>query len=87
MFQEVKKQAAAFQRFLPRLSQCVADRQNQPQPCMSSSHREVQKRSIATHAPPQRDRQGGRRSGSKSSREVMDLRTVIFNKKALAKRS
>ncbi len=33
------------------------------------------------------DRRGGRNSRSKSSKEMTDLRTVIFNKKASAKRS
>ncbi len=87
-FQEAKKQAAAFQRFLPRRSQSGAERRNQPQPCTSSSYREVQKRSVATRAPPQKERQeGGRRSRSRSSKEMTDLRTVIFNKKASAKKS
>ncbi len=87
-FQEAKKQAAAFQRFLPCHSQSEAERWNQPQPCTSSSYREVQKRSIATRAPPQKERQeGGRRSRSRSSKEMTDLRTVIFNKKASAKKS
>ncbi len=86
-FQEAKKQAAAFQRFLPRRSQSGAERWNQPQPCTSSSYREVQKRSVATRAPPQKERQeGGRRSRSRSSKEMTDLRTVIFNKKASARR-
>ncbi len=53
-FQEAKKQAAAYQQFLPDCSQSGADR---------------------------------RCSSSKSSREMTDLRTVIFKKKALAKRS
>ncbi len=86
-FQEAKKQTAAFQRFLPRRSH-GADRRDQPQPCTSSSYREVQKRSVATRTPPQKERQeGGRRSRSKSSKEMTGLRTVIFNKKASAKRS
>ncbi len=87
-FQEAKKQAAAFQQFLPRCAQSGADRQNQPQPCTSSSYREVQKLNVATRAPSQRERQeGGQHSRSKSSREVTDLRSIIFNKKASAKRS
>ncbi len=87
-FQEAKKQAAAFQRFLPRRSQIGADRRNQPQPCTGSSYREVQKWSVATRAPPQKRKTGGgRRSRSKSSKEMTDLRTVIFNKKASAKKS
>ncbi len=84
-FQEAKKQAAAFQQFLPRRSH-GADRRDQPQPCTNSSHREVQKRSVATCTPPQKERRGGH-SRLKSSMEIMSLRTVIFNKKASAKRS
>ncbi len=82
---ETKKQAAAFQQYLPRRSQTGADRQSQPQPCTSSSYREVQKRSVATRAPPQ-SQEGGRRPRPKS-RELTNLRTVIFNKRASAKRS
>ncbi len=84
-FLEMKKQAAAFQQYLPCRSQTGADRRSQPQPCTSSSYREVQKRSVATHAPPQ-NQEGGRRPRP-MSREVTDLRTVIFNKRASAKRS
>ncbi len=40
-FQEAKKQAATFQQYLPRRPQSGADRRNQPQPCTSSSYREV----------------------------------------------
>ncbi len=64
-FQEAKKQAAAFQQYLPCRSQSGDDRQNQPQPCTSSSYREVQKRSVAIRAPPQRQ-EGGRRPRPKS---------------------
>ncbi len=61
---EARKQAAAFQRFLPRRSIALgAAGQEQPQPCTSSSYREVQKQSVASRAPPQRDR-GRRRSKS-----------------------
>ncbi len=84
-FQEAKKQAAAFQQFLLR---CAQSGQNQPQPCTSSSYREVQKLNVATRAPSQRERQeGGQHYRSKSSREVTDLRSIIFNKKASAKRT
>ncbi len=79
MFQEAKKQAAAFQRFLPRRSQ-GADGCNLPQPCTSSSYREVKKRSVGTCTLPQRERQeGGRCSRLKSSKEMTGLRNVIFN--------
>ncbi len=48
----------------------------------------VQKWSVATHTPPQKERQEGRlRSKSKSSNEMTGLRTIIFNRKASAKRS
>ncbi len=51
-FQEARKQAAAFQRFLPRssLAQGAAGRE-QPQPCTRSSFREAQKVSRDLHAP------------------------------------
>ncbi len=56
-FQEASKQAAAFQRFLPRRSVALgAAGREQPQPCTSSSYREVQRQSVAARAPPQRDR-------------------------------
>ncbi len=47
-FQEASKQAAAFQRFLPRRSVALgAAGREQPQPCTSSSYREVQRQSVA----------------------------------------
>ncbi len=53
---------------------------------LKSAPVEVQKRSVATCAPAQRETQeGGQRSRSKSSIDETDLRTVNFNKKALAK--
>ncbi len=83
-FQEAKKQVAAFCSDLSLDVLKVGLIGG-----IDSSHREVQKQSVATRAPPQRERQGGGglRSRSKSSGEVTDLRTVIFNKKASAKRS
>ncbi len=43
-YQEARKQARAFQRFLPRHSFVLgAVGREQPQPCTSSSHREIQK--------------------------------------------
>ncbi len=55
-FQEASKQTAAFQRFLPRRSIALgAAGREQPQPCTSSSYREVQRQSVASRAPPQRD--------------------------------
>ncbi len=59
-FQEAKKQAAAFQQFLPRRSQSGADRQN-------SLWAPLIKKAGRVDAP--------------------GLRTIIFNKKASAKRS
>ncbi|KAL0147124.1 hypothetical protein M9458_057648, partial [Cirrhinus mrigala] len=55
-YQEARKQAAAFQRFLPRrsLAPAAAGRE-QPYPCTSSSYRKVQKRSVATRAPLSRE--------------------------------
>ncbi len=51
-FQEASKQAAAFQRFLPRRSVALgAAGREQPQPCTSSSYREVQRQSVAARAP------------------------------------
>ncbi|KAI2650039.1 Transposon Ty3-G Gag-Pol polyprotein [Labeo rohita] len=56
-YQEARKQAAAFQKFLPRRSLAhVAAGREQPQPCTSSSYREVQKLSVASRAPPSRGR-------------------------------
>ncbi|KAL0173005.1 hypothetical protein M9458_033316, partial [Cirrhinus mrigala] len=55
---EARKQAAAFQRFLPRRTpaQGAAGRE-QPRPSTSSSsYRETQKQSVATRTPPQRER-------------------------------
>ncbi|KAL0177143.1 hypothetical protein M9458_026037, partial [Cirrhinus mrigala] len=72
-YQEARKQAAAFQRFLPRHSLApVATGHEQPQPCTSSSYREVQKLSVATSAPPSQD-QDQRHSRPGSS----DLRVVL----------
>ncbi|KAI2653767.1 Transposon Ty3-G Gag-Pol polyprotein [Labeo rohita] len=56
-YQEARKQAAAFQRFLPRRSLApTAAGREQPSPSTSSSYRQVQKLSVATRAPPSRDR-------------------------------
>ncbi|KAL0190937.1 hypothetical protein M9458_013635, partial [Cirrhinus mrigala] len=57
-YQEARKQVAAFQRFLPRrvLTLGAAGRE-QHQPSTSSSYRAAQKQSIASRAPPQRDRE------------------------------
>ncbi len=64
-YQEARKQAAAFQRFLPRRPIALgAAGREQPQPRTSSSYREIQRYSVASRAPPQRDR--GRQRPKKS---------------------
>ncbi|KAI2665260.1 Transposon Ty3-G Gag-Pol polyprotein [Labeo rohita] len=56
-YQEARKQAAAFQRFLPRRHPAHgAAATEQPRPSTSSSYREAQKQSVATRAPPHRER-------------------------------
>ncbi len=63
-YQEARKQAAAFHRFLPRRSIVLgAAGREQPQPFTSSSYREIQKQSVASRALPQQDR--GRRCSKK----------------------
>lgn len=75
-FQEARKQAAAFQRFL-------AERE-QPQPS-SFSYCQAQKQSVATRTPPQTEHGSGRCSWSGSSKQKTDLQTVILSKKTSAK--
>ncbi len=85
-YQEARKQVAAFQRFLPRRSIALgAAGREQPQPCTSSSYREVQKQSVASRAPPQQDR-GRRRSKSGASKARPDLRVVLQSGKPSTKR-
>ncbi len=81
-FQEARKQAAAFQRFLPRrsLAQGAAGRE-QPQPCARSSYRVAQKVSVATSTPPRE-----RGSRLKTSKPKVDLRTVLLVKKSSTKK-
>ncbi|KAL0203138.1 hypothetical protein M9458_001156, partial [Cirrhinus mrigala] len=56
-YQEARKQAAAFQRFLPRRRPAhEAAELEQPRPRTSSSYRETQKQSVATRTPPHRRR-------------------------------
>ncbi len=87
-FQEASKQAAAFQRFLPRRSVALgAARREQPQPCTSSSYREVQRQSVAARAPPQRDRGRQRSRKSRLSETKPDLRVVLQSMKPSMKRS
>ncbi|KAI2646866.1 Transposon Ty3-G Gag-Pol polyprotein [Labeo rohita] len=70
-----RKQAAAFQRFLPRRHPAHgAAATEQPRPSTSSSYREAQKQSVATRTPPHRERvvkrssrRGPRLSGPDSS--------------------
>ncbi len=86
-YQEARKQAAAFQWFLPRRSIALgAAGREQPQPCTSSSYREVQKQSIASRAPPQRDR-GQRHSKLGASKARPDLRVALQCRKPSTKRS
>ncbi|KAL0199681.1 hypothetical protein M9458_002868, partial [Cirrhinus mrigala] len=83
-YQEAHKQAAAFQRFLPRRSLVPAAAGcEQPQPCTSSSYCEVQKLSVATRAPPSRDRDQ-RHSRPGSSKVRPDLRVVLHGPDAIS---
>ncbi|KAL0159530.1 hypothetical protein M9458_043255, partial [Cirrhinus mrigala] len=85
-YQEARKQAAAFQKFLPRRSLAhVAAGREQPQPCTSSSYREVQKLSVASRAPPSRGRDS-RHSRPGSSKARPDLRVVLQAKRAPAQK-
>ncbi len=81
-FQEASKQAAAFQRFLPHRSIALgAAGREQPQPCTSSSYREVQRQSVAARAPPQRGRGRQRSRKSRLSETKPDLRVVLQSRK------
>ncbi len=51
------------------------------------TNKKSKKWSIATRTPPQKERRGGGGSRLKSSKEMTSLRTVVFNKMALVKRS
>ncbi len=87
-FQEASKQAAAFQRFLPRRSIALgAAGREQPQPCTSSSYREVQRQSVASRAPQQRDRGRQRSKKSRPSETKPDLRVVLQSRKPSMKQS
>ncbi|KAL0161017.1 hypothetical protein M9458_044742, partial [Cirrhinus mrigala] len=56
-YQEARKQAAAFQRFLPlRHPAREAAGREQPRPSTSSSYRDAQKQSVATRTQPHRER-------------------------------
>ncbi len=87
-YQEARKLAAAFQRFLPRRSIALgAAGREQPQPCTSSSYREIQRQSVASRAPPQRDRGRQRPTKSRPSGKEPDLRVVLQSRKFSMKRS
>ncbi len=87
-YQEACKQAAAFQRFLPRRSIALgAAGREQPQPCTSSSYREIQRQSVASRAPPQRDRGRQRPKKVRPSGTKPDLRVMLQSRKSLMKRS
>ncbi|KAL1269008.1 hypothetical protein QQF64_031297 [Cirrhinus molitorella] len=86
-FQEAKKQAAAFQRFLPRRQVLGAAEREQPQPS-GSSYRQSQRQSVASRTPPKKDQGSGRRSRrSGASRPKADLRAVLQAKRGLADNS
>ncbi|KAI2645010.1 2-oxoisovalerate dehydrogenase subunit beta [Labeo rohita] len=86
-YQEARKQAAAFQRYLSRrsLAQGAAG-QEQHKPCTSSSYRASQKQSIVSRAPPQWDRDQ-RRSKSGASKAKPDLRVGFQSRKSSTKRA
>ncbi|KAI2648903.1 ATP-dependent RNA helicase DBP9 [Labeo rohita] len=77
-YQEARKQAAAFQRFLPlRHPAREAAGREQPRPSTSSSYRDAQKQSVATRTPPHRERVVVR-SKSGTSRARPDLRETVL---------
>ncbi len=84
--QEARRQARAFQWFLPRRppAQAAAGRE-QPQPHASSLYREAQRQSVATRAPLSRDRGGKQRSVPRPSKPKTDLWAVLQAKKASKK--
>ncbi len=88
-FQESAKQAAAFQKLLPRrIHISGAAEREQPQTSKaSSSHRATQKQSVAYRAPPQKGWGHGKHTQPQPSKGRTDLRTVINSKKAVGKRS
>jgi hypothetical protein len=86
-FQEEKKQAAAFQRFLPlKVSISGSAGRGQTKPSTSSSHRVQQKQSVASRGPPSKQWQQTRHSQAKPSSGKTDLRTVIVARKASSKK-
>ncbi len=86
-YQEARKQAAAFQRFLPRHSLAlVAAGLEQPPTRTSSSYREAQTQSVTSRAPPQWD-QDRQRCRSGASKAKPDLRVMLQSRKSSTKRS
>lgn len=84
-FQEARKQETAFQQYLSHWGQVSgATGWEQPQLSSSSSYRVQQKKSITSRAHPHRDQGSG---WPKSSKEKVDLKTVIRSQKASAKKS
>ncbi len=88
-FQESAKQAAAFQKLLPRrIHISGAAEREQPQTSKaSSSHLATQKQSVAYRVPPQKGWGHGKHTQPQPSKGRTDLRTVINSKKAVGKRS
>ncbi len=85
-FQEASKQAAAFQRFLPRRSRAQgAAGREQPSTSTGSSYREAQKESAASRAPPRRGQK--QRYSSGTSRSKPDLRSVLTARRSQKKKS
>ncbi|KAI2646912.1 hypothetical protein H4Q32_025038 [Labeo rohita] len=77
-YQEARKQAAAFQRFLPlRHPAREAAGREQPRSSTSSSYRDAQKQSVATRTPPHRERVV-LRSKSVASKARPDLRETAL---------
>jgi len=85
-FQEEKKQAPVFQKFVP-LCVHVSGTAGRDQSWLltSSSHRVQQKQSVASHAPPQKEWDAVVHSQVKPSKGKIDLWTVLIVKKALKK--
>ncbi len=88
-FQESAKQAAAFQKLLPRhIHISGAAEREQPQTSKSSSsYHSAQKQSAAYRAPPPKDWGHGKRTQLQSSKVKADLRTIVNSKKAAGKGS
>ncbi len=85
-FQEASKQAAAFQRFLPRRSRAQgAAGREQPSTSTGSSYREAQKESAASCAPPRRGQK--QRYSSGASKSKPDLRYVLTARRSQKKKS